>query len=74
MTKEEFLNGFGFTPAEQERAAIRKEWAEYHNSPEGLDERVALAEIDCQDGPAAVESNVVKVNNWSMLHIQRKLS
>lgn len=74
MTKEEFLNGFGFTPAEQDRAAIRKEWAEYHKSAEGIDERVALAEMDCQDGPLAVEDDrkVITVDNWGMLKVARQ--
>lgn len=52
MTKEEFLNGFGMTPAERERREIAAEWADYNRSAEARDERATLAEMDCQDAPS----------------------
>ncbi len=52
MTKEEFLNGFGMTPAERERQEIAAAWAAYNWSQEARDESAALAEMECQVAPS----------------------
>lgn len=49
MTKQQFLDGFGSTPAERERAMEAYEWRKYATSPEAREEREVLAELAGDD-------------------------
>lgn len=51
MTSDQFLAGFGETPAERETRKIQREWEAYMASDEGADEIFALIEQGEWDGP-----------------------
>jgi hypothetical protein len=45
MTKQEFLNGFGILPSDEDARFEARMWRCYHRSDEGREEREALRDM-----------------------------